>query len=395
MGPRIHLRLLAISLLGAMAVETLPAQSVTTSTTSTSPVAYVYVSRPTHLDGFAASTSGRLIPVPGSPFSNIAVSHLSVTNKFLFGAGDDNESIFSWAIASNGSVHKVGQINTHDYNPGGIPCDTVGPTQVDFARQTLYNNDSRCEGTQYLQSYKIEPSGQLTFLKSTATDSEQLLMGNPVVLGTDQYVYVTASQAFIGDAGGWIEAFKRQSDGTLEMALDNIPLPPTANPADAFTPVGPLATDPTNHVAVLMEPDNQETDLPDGKSVLASFTAQTNGNLITTNTAAQMVAPDVQGSSMSISPSGKLLAIGGGANGGPLGFQIFHFNGANPITKYSGVLQSKYPFLQFAWDKHNHLYALSTNYLFVYNVTPTSISQASGSPYSIPEVSSLIVLSLP
>ena len=198
MGSRFHFHVIATFLIGAMAGETLIAQTITT----TPPVAYVYVSRPTHLDGFAASPSGKLTPVPGSPFSNIAVSHLSVTNKFLFGAGDDNESLFSYAIASNGSVRKVGQINTHNYNPGGAPCDTVGPTQVDFARKTVYNNDSRCEDTQYIQQYKIESSGQLTFLGNTGTDSDQLSMSNPVVLGNDQYVYVTASQVFIGAAGG-------------------------------------------------------------------------------------------------------------------------------------------------------------------------------------------------
>ena len=88
MGPRIHLCLSTTLLLGALAVETLTAQT-------TSPVAYVYVARPTHLDGFAASSTGRLHPVPGSPFSGIAVSHLSVTDKFLFGAGGDNQSLLS------------------------------------------------------------------------------------------------------------------------------------------------------------------------------------------------------------------------------------------------------------------------------------------------------------
>jgi hypothetical protein len=396
MGRRILPHAIAVLLTGALAFETLAAQTATTSTTtSTSPVAYVYVSRPTHLDGFAASSSGRLTPVPGSPFSNIAVSHLSVTNKFLFGAGDDNESIFSYAIASNGSVRKVGQINTHNYNPSGAPCDTVGPTQVDFARQTLYNDDGECEDNQYIQSYKIEPSGQLTFLANTGTDSNQLSMSSQTVLGNDQYVYVTASQAFIGDAGGWIEAFRRQSNGSLEPALDNIQLPPTANPNDAFTPDGPVATGPSKYVAVEMEPDSQQSGYADGKSVIASFTAQADGNLITTNTAAEMVAPDVQGYVMSISPTGKLLAIGGGTSGAPPGFQLLRFNNANPITKYSGVLQNKNTFIQFGWDKHNHLYALSNNHLFVYNVTPTSISQAAGSPYSIPEASSLIVLDLP
>lgn len=50
--------------------------------TTSSPVAYVYVSRPTHIDAFAASTTGKLTAVPGSPFSG-SVSSMSVNGKFL------------------------------------------------------------------------------------------------------------------------------------------------------------------------------------------------------------------------------------------------------------------------------------------------------------------------
>ena len=389
MGPRIHLCLSTTLLLGALAVETLTAQT-------TSPVAYVYVARPTHLDGFAASSTGRLHPVPGSPFSGIAVSHLSVTNKFLFGAGDDNQSLFSYALASNGSVRKVGQINAHAYPPDGNDCYSVGPTQVDFARKTLYNNDWNCDGdSQYIQSYRIESSGQLTFLKNTETVSNQFTMSNPVVLGNDQYLYVTANYSLVGNPGGQIEALKRNSDGTLDVANGYIPMPPYPSSYKVFAPYNVLATDPTNHVAMEMVPQDAVTGSDDGPVVIASFTAHSDGNLTTTNTLAQMVRPTVIAHVMSISPTGKLLAVGGGPSGTSLGFQIMHFNGGSPITKYSGVLQNKYLFRQFGWDKHNHLYALSSNYLFVYTVTPTSIQQAPGSPYSIPEAASLIVLCLP
>jgi len=51
------------------------------STSSTAPVAYVYVARPTHIDGFAASSSGKLTPVPGSPFANTEVTDFSVTKE--------------------------------------------------------------------------------------------------------------------------------------------------------------------------------------------------------------------------------------------------------------------------------------------------------------------------
>ena len=79
---------------------------------------------------------------------------------------------------------------------------------------------------------------------------------------------------------------------------------------------------------------------------------------------------------MSISPSGKLLAIGAGR----LAFQVFRFNGSSPITKYAGLLHTSETFVEFGWDKDNHLYALSTTNLHVYSATSTSLKEVSGSP---------------
>ncbi len=130
--------------------------------------------------------------------------------------------------------------------------------------------------------------------------------------------------------------------------------------------------------------------------MLASYTADSHGNLTTTNTYENMPTVEVGPQTMSISPSGKLLAVGGGVSSCPTcgvpGFQIFHFNGSSPITHDTGLLHASERFVQFAWDSDNHLYALSTNNLHVYTATSTSIEE--GSPYSIPEASSVIVLSL-
>ena len=87
---------------------------------------------------------------------------------------------------------------------------------------------------------------------------------------------------------------------------------------------------------------------------------------------------------MEMAPSGKLLAVGGsdGLNGG--GQEIFHFNGGEPVTAYTGLL-TKDEISSMYWDNANHLYAISSNAnkLFVFTVTPTSVSQAPGSPYAI------------
>jgi hypothetical protein len=49
---------------------------------------------------------------------------------------------------------------------------------------------------------------------------------------------------------------------------------------------------------------------------------------------------------------------------------------------------------QVFWDNSNHLYALSRNAgkLHVFTVTPTSHSEASGSPYTIANPANVIVL---
>jgi len=45
----------------------------------------------------------KLTPISGSPFSNISLSHLSINKKFLFGASDDQKTIITYSIASNGA----------------------------------------------------------------------------------------------------------------------------------------------------------------------------------------------------------------------------------------------------------------------------------------------------
>jgi hypothetical protein len=94
---------------------------------------------------------------------------------------------------------------------------------------------------------------------------------------------------------------------------------------------------------------------------------------------------------MSMAPSGKLLAVAGTS-----GVQVFHFNGANPISKDTGLLASG-EIDAIAWDSDNHLYAVSrtAGKLYVFTVTPTGESEAPGSPYAVVNPSSLAVEAIP
>ncbi len=94
--------------------------------------------------------------------------------------------------------------------------------------------------------------------------------------------------------------------------------------------------------------------------------------------------PWATGSTLAMSPSGKLLEVAGAE-----GLEIFHFNGSSPITRYTGILNNHSffpttptPGLMF-WDNSNHLYVISPGgdqKLRVFTVTPTSATLVTGSP---------------
>jgi hypothetical protein len=97
---------------------------------------------------------------------------------------------------------------------------------------------------------------------------------------------------------------------------------------------------------------------------------------------------------MSISPSGKLLAIGAGY------LDVKGISGVSFQRRRSGYeVHRRAPFernLPAVWlgQGNNHLFALSSSALHIYDATSTSIKEESGSPISIPEASSVIVQSL-
>jgi hypothetical protein len=367
------------------------AQTATPASTS-SPVARVYVSRPTHLDAFDVSSAGKLTPVPGSPFSGISVYHLSVTKKFLFGASDDQKTIFTYSIASDGAVKQVASVDTTKYFPDGDNDCCFATQKLDKTGSTLYNNAADGSGDTVAETFKIESNGELQFIGNAVNNSFGDSDADPSgvsLLGNNQFAYQTGCDEDV-PTEQVTTGYKRESSGLLQY-LGQITLElPKAKSGDVYCPYA-LAPDSSDHLAMALLAWNLDQGEPDGPWVLASYTADSHGNLSTKSTMENM-PPITDGTgnlTLSISPSGKLLAI---ASGG--GFQVFHFNGADPIAKYTGLLHSSETFLQFGWDKDNHLYALSTTNLHVYSATPTSIKEELGSPYSIPEASSVIVWSL-
>jgi hypothetical protein len=346
------------------------------------PVAFVYVSsspsaNSSQIQAFAAAPNGRLTAVTGSPFP-ADVRSMALNGNTLFGT--NGASIFGFSIAANGALNPTTSVNAQQLNGG---CG--GPVSLffDHTGATLYDDDfdgDSCANTGY-QSFRIDGStGDMTYL---ALSQSSPAFNVPLsFIGNNVYAYGSTCYHFNPSIFG----FMRNSDGTMNFVNSNTPMPVAAT-GNFYCPY--LATaDPTNHVAISVQQltgNWGQVGLPQ----LATYTADSAGNLTTASTFSNMPKTAVQAvTSIWMSPGGKLLAVGGTA-----GLQVFHFNGGKPITHYTGLLTAK-EVDQFFWDNDHHLYAISRSAgkLFVFTITPTSVSQAPGSPYTIANPMNIIVL---
>ena len=385
-----------------------------TASATAAPVAHVYVANSNHVYAFSAAANGKLTSVPGSPF-NFSLSWMGANGHYLFGFEGSGTTIASFSMAPNGALRKVATIDTANFDAGGCGPYETG-FRIDHSGQNLYSAAITTEFPCWtpFSSFSINGAdGKLTFLGNTGTfwasypglSTDEGT--NLSILGNNQYAYLPVNFFFSeppsasapGPDGGWVCQFvpyQRLSSGELvdSDATISIPAPPndgsdpTQPSPGSFCPLS-TATDPTNHIAMMLGAIDDDSGNFYGPPVIAPFTADANGNLRTTSTYQKMPVSETGGDGwMRMSPSGKLLAVGGS------GLEIFHFNGGNPITKYRMLLPNDSIGLIF-WDKSNHLYALGSNSkggkLWVYTVTPTSVTEAPGSPYSIPNAANMAV----
>ena len=360
------------------------------ASTSTAPVAFVYVTSGyiAHgkIYGFAAAPDGRLTPTPYSPYL-AEVVNLVANGKYLFASGNSGvpNIIYSYSIGPHGYLTQVATTDVGNFPVSGDPWATE--LILDHSGTSLYPfiYDYDTGNNAYMSLKVASTTGKLTFLSETP---ESGYYGTPLTfIGNNSLAYEGSCNEILG--------FRRESNGSLVKINVGTPFP-TAPAGDTYCASNPSA-DPTNHLAIPVKTSGSQNS---GEVQIASYTVDTyNGNLTTTSTYKNMPKVAVAGASAStggvgdvtttsMSPSGKLLAVGGST-----GLQIFHFNGANPATVDTGALTTD-AIYQVFWDKANHLYAVSTsaNKLFVFTVTPTSAVQAPGSPYSIPNAGPLVVL---
>jgi hypothetical protein len=375
------LRMLMISMVSICCSPTLMfSQSIPSNTTAASlPVAYVYVSNnPSgstfQIHGYAAASNGKLTAISGSPFPTNA-TYMAQNGKWLFAT--NGIDIHSYSIAANGALKQVDSYAAG--STGGGPVVLF----LDHTGASLYDGYVNLGGTgsNGYQAYSInQTTAKITYIND--------IVGGP---GSGNVLSFIANNLFAYSSSCYhftplIYGTKRGSDGSI-TELNISPAMPTPPSGDSYCPFL-AAADTTNHVAIAVQPIKGFGTVA-GPYQIATYTASNTGNLTTASTHSNMpstLVGDVTDYWMA--PSGKLLAVGG-----TKGLQVFHFNGASRVTHYTGLLTTS-GVDQMFWDNANHLYAIgkSAGKLYVFTVTPTSVSPAPGSPYSIAHAQNIIVL---
>jgi hypothetical protein len=350
-------------------------------------VSYLYLAQPNAIYGYNIAANGSLTPISGSPFHTTLYSFDNLVNNgtYLFAVRGDEQSfgeiINSFRIEPNGALKLTAQTNL-----GLLNSEFPGAAELFFDKkgETLYGISTYQYGGDYLVSYGIKPSdGALSFLGAVPYIPGSLEASGeysfpPKFLGNDHYLYSGENQTIYG--------WTRTSNGSLAQGPNTIQMP--LAPPGYVPNLGLVAAgDPANHMAFTFTFNQGSTSGSEwGPEQIGIYTADALGNLATTGTYLTMPTDSIGTGTydasydIQFSPSGKLLAVAG-----QNGMQFLHFDGVNTVTPYTGVLINA-PVFEFRWDNYNHVFAFEgpTGKLHILTVTPTSVTEAPGSPYTLP-----------
>jgi len=349
-------------------------------------VAYVYVAenRPSAtatspITVYSATSAGKLAQIAGSPFKQ-TVGTMSGTNGSHFITVDQNfttthQYLHVYKVASNGVIgSQVSKYDLHNW------CEMDQGAEFDHTGQFVYVLDAQSCGNA-LQSFSLSSSGYLTFRGSlTLPNGGPFFQKPPVFSGNDKFAY-TQIPSDGSDAPcptTSLIGMGRESSGALQRIgfSETGPTPP----AGFITSQTELLTnDSTNHLASVVEFQEGPCGESGIQQRLASYTIESNGNLVSTNTWDKMplLGASGVGVDMKLNPAGNILAVAIAT-----GVQFFHFNGAGEITPFTGIIGTSGFISTMSWDKSNHLYALNgrSGRLHVYTATATKVVEAPGSP---------------
>jgi hypothetical protein len=325
-------------------------------------VAYIYsdTNNNTGTNVYSTTGNGKVTLVKGSPFATLG--YIVGTNGSFFitqGSG----WLYSYKVESGGGIGALeSQINTQLYTGGdcGPNPSTWGVAELDHTGKYVYNlSEYGSNECAYVQTFEISSKGKLTFEGASESESDNILP--PAVTGNNKFAFSTDISARI-----FIPFSRESSDGVLNAI--------SANEFDpsGCSPTTPLSPDPTEYLAGVVYCSAT------GAYQVASYTADSHGDLTSTNTSADMpILTEGYNRWSKLDPTGKYLTVPTGN-----GVQLFHFNKNKPLTPFTPIVGNTGYVQWFGWDSSDHLYAVnaSSGKLHTYKVSSSGLKEESDSP---------------
>ena len=347
-----------------------------------STTAYVYVSTPGGIYGYTASSSGQLKAMEYSPYTNTQGTMVGSNKSYFITV--DTGSIHAYVVAPGGRIASQTWV-ADTQTQSGSECGTIGGATLDHTGKYVYVLLEGSGNCAVYQTWEIDSIGGLTFKGVSADVSHGFPAETPLVIeGNSKFAFESPAAANYTSPGNgcnpYLNLLQPESSGTLNYIDSGATVtgPAPGSNGDQLLPVPWLMSDdPTDHIALAVFDVEGPACGIGGSVQLGSFTVNSHGDLTSTNTGGNM--PTVPGgvSSLILSRTGTYLAVATGP-----GVELFHFNGAKPITEFTGIIGTSGYVSHMSWDTANQLFALngSSGKLHVYEVTGSGAKEASGSP---------------
>lgn len=362
------------------------AASTCASGAATTAAAYVYLTTGSQSDsqiaGFSAAADGTLTAVPGSHFPTTGASPLITagTGSILFGT--DGYNIDSYRVNPGGCLTLESSIFAGDPTDSGI---VIAGLILDRSGANLYSYSSNeaSDGTNpEFTSWNFNPqTGQLTQIGAQAGFAGDVLAFS----SGDQYAVSPRCTAWVGP---FLTEYQRGSEGSLTV-LGQVAWPAAA-PGYGSCPMV-AAADNEGHFVVGMgaeqggAPSNDSSN-PD---LFATYSIDASGKMTTASTVQNMPTSTLGWlGSLQFSPDNRYLSASGYA-----GLEVFAWDSASMSMTSIATIPSGASctnssctgpgFGNLDWDQNDHLYTILGQQLLVYDVSPSGVTPAPGSPYTL------------
>ena len=365
----------------AYAATRLPVPSVNPASRegSSGKSAYAYVGAPGYpADGsiyeFAIAPDGSATPITGSPLSG-ADGSLVGAGQYVFGT--DGKNIVTYTIGGEGALSQTSSVDGTAYDQDQQSA-TVQSLSLPSDGRDLYTDNWFVDGANNAyESWAVGSSGQLTYLpRSNGQPLYSTAGGWPFTFTADaSFAYAWSVCKWDGSVWG----FSRAANGSLAGINPEARGLPGMNGTTSSECSQGVATSALGYVAVAWNGGY----CCGGPTGFAAYALESNGELRQVPGSVVVTSENA----MAFDPTGEYLAV---AVAG--GIQMYQLQASGLLTPVGSVQQPSVSFSNLAWDKSNHLYAISSSGLYIFNSSAGILTLAPGSPLAISQPGSLAVV---